>query len=108
MIVLFLILFKLKESADENFKFDENDPEFSKTLREKEKLHVTSNFSFSHNVFKRLVLQTCKNKGLFEKVSRGYNIERKRKNTGCYHFLLLLRCFQKAFILKIAPTRDMW
>ena len=32
---------------------------------EKEKLLVTSNFSFSHSVFKRLVLQTCKNKGLF-------------------------------------------
>ena len=26
-----------------------------------------SNFSFSHNVFKRLVLQTHKNRGLFEK-----------------------------------------
>ena len=26
-----------------------------------------SNFSFSHSVFKRLVLQTCKNKGLFGK-----------------------------------------
>ena len=34
---------------------------------EKEKLLVTSNFSFSHIVFKRLVLQTRKNKGLFGK-----------------------------------------
>ena len=34
---------------------------------EKEKLLVTSNFSFSHNVFKRLVLQTRKNQGLFGK-----------------------------------------
>ena len=33
----------------------------------KEKLLVTKNFSFSHWVFKRLILQTCKNKGLFEK-----------------------------------------
>ena len=33
----------------------------------KEKLLVTSNFSFSHSVFKRLVLQTCKNQGLFGK-----------------------------------------
>ena len=32
-----------------------------------EKLLVTSNFSFSLTVFKRLVLQTCKNKGLFGK-----------------------------------------
>ena len=30
-------------------------------------LLVTSNFSFSHIVFKRLVLQTCKNQGLFGK-----------------------------------------
>ena len=32
-----------------------------KTLWEKEKLLVTSNFSFSHSVFKRPVLQTRKN-----------------------------------------------
>ena len=38
-----------------------------KTLREKEKLLVMSNFSFSHSVFKRLVLQTRKNQGLFGK-----------------------------------------
>ena len=30
-------------------------------------LLVTNNFSFSHSVFKRLVLQTCKNQGLFGK-----------------------------------------
>ena len=34
---------------------------------EKEKLFVTSNFSLSHSVFKRLVLQTRKNQGLFGK-----------------------------------------
>ena len=38
-----------------------------KALCEKEKLLVTSNFSFSHSVFKRPVLQTCKNQGLFGK-----------------------------------------
>ena len=38
-----------------------------KTLCEKEKSHVTSNFSFSHSVFKRLVLQTSENQGLFVK-----------------------------------------
>ena len=38
-----------------------------KTLLEKEKLLVTSNFSFSHSVFKILVLQTRKNQGLFGK-----------------------------------------
>ena len=36
-----------------------------KTLWEKEKLLVTSNFSFSHSVFQRLVLQTRENHGLF-------------------------------------------
>ena len=33
-------------------------------MREKEKLLVTSNFSFSHRVFKRLVLQTRKKPGI--------------------------------------------
>ena len=32
-----------------------------------EKLLVVSNFSFSHDVFKRIVLQTSKNHGLFGK-----------------------------------------
>ena len=35
-----------------------------KTLGEKEKLFVTSNFSFFHNILKRLVLQTRKKPGL--------------------------------------------
>ena len=50
-------LFQLKESADGNFHFDENGRKFSKGLKillEKEKLLVTSNFSFSHRIFKRL------------------------------------------------------
>ena len=34
---------------------------------EKEKLLVMSNFSFSHIVFKRLLLQTCKIQGFFKK-----------------------------------------
>ena len=38
-----------------------------KMLWEKEKLLVTSNFSFSHSVFQRLLLQTRKNQGLFGK-----------------------------------------
>ena len=38
-----------------------------KTLLEKEKLLITSYFSFSHSVFKRLLLQSRKNKGLFGK-----------------------------------------
>ena len=35
-----------------------------KQCGEKKKLLVTSNFSFSHIVFKRHVLETCKNQGL--------------------------------------------
>ena len=34
-------------------------------------------FSFSHSVFKRLVLQTCKNKGLFGKGLTLYNTIRR-------------------------------
>ena len=37
----------------------------------KEKLLVTSNFSFSHGFFKRLALQTRKNQGLFGKELTG-------------------------------------
>ena len=46
---------------------DDRSPNRWKTLREKEKLLITSNFSFSHSVFKRLILQTRKNQGLFGK-----------------------------------------
>ena len=45
----------------------ENSPKDKKTLWEKEKLLVTSNFSFSHSVFNRPVVQTRKNQGLFGK-----------------------------------------
>ena len=46
-------------------KIAESSPKGKKALREKEKLLVTSNFSFSHSVFKGLVLQTWKNKDSF-------------------------------------------
>ena len=45
----------------------ESSPNEKKTLWAKEKLLVTSNFSFSRSVFKRLVLQTRKNQGSFGK-----------------------------------------
>ena len=61
----------MKEFADDNKKKLMNTAIGSsnvlKTLWEKEKLLVTSNFSFSHCVFKRLVMQTHKNQGLFGK-----------------------------------------
>ena len=71
-----------------------------KTLREKEKLLVTSNFSFPHSVFKRLVMQTRKNQGLFGKGLTLYqtlptvnnpekeNIIRKGENAGSRHFFV--------------------
>ena len=67
----------------------ESFPNRYKTLREKKKLCVTSNFSFSRNVFKRPVLQTSKNQGLFGKGltlsettnSRLFQIERVLQTT---------------------------
>ena len=61
---------KLKEFAEDKFKCDENDGKFSKRVENtvgKGEMLVTSNFSFSYSVFKRLVLQTRKNQGLFGK-----------------------------------------
>ena len=52
-----LNLLKMAESSRKGWK----------TLWKKEELLVTSKFAFSHSVFKRLVLQTRKNKGLFGK-----------------------------------------
>ena len=40
-------------------------PNEYKTLWKKDELLVTTNSSFSHSVFKRLALQTRKNRGLF-------------------------------------------
>ena len=69
---------------------------------EKEKLLVTSNFSFSHSVFKRLVLQTCKNQqsffgervkcvkisvAIFSTAEGGYRFQRK---TCIIHRLLFM------------------
>ena len=53
----------MKQFADDILKFDENGRKLSKqkTLWEKEKLLIMSNFSFSHSGFKRLVPQACKN-----------------------------------------------
>ena len=47
---------------------------------EKEKLIVTSNFSFSHIVFKRLQLQTSKNQGLFGKGLTLYHTIKRQFN----------------------------
>ena len=52
-------------------KMAENSLNGWKTLWEKEKLFLRSNFSFSHSVFKRLVRHTRKNQGLFGNELRG-------------------------------------
>ena len=56
---------RLQTTISKLMKMAESSPNGCKTLWEKEKLLVTSNFSFSHSVFKRLVLQTRRNQGLF-------------------------------------------
>ena len=63
-------------------KMAESYPKTLKTLSEKEKLLVTSNFSFPHSVFtkkkkKQLVLQTCEKRDLFGKglTVKGLKIE---------------------------------
>ena len=48
-------------------KVAECSPKGLKTLWEKEKLLIMSNFSFFQSVFKRLKLKTCKNQYLFGK-----------------------------------------
>ena len=54
-----------------------------KTLWEKKKLLVTSNFFFSHSVFKSLVLQTRKNQGLFGKRLNVF----LTNDVACLHFI---------------------
>ena len=57
----------MQRVADDNFNFDQNGKKvlkIGKTLLENKILLVMSNFSVTHNVFKRLVLQRRKNKGL--------------------------------------------
>ena len=61
---------KLKEFADSNFKFNKNGRKFLKLVENtvgKGEIAPYDQFSFSHSVFKRLVLQTRKNQGLFGK-----------------------------------------
>ena len=77
----------LKEFADDNFKFDEDSTKLSKQVENTERrgeLLSMSDISFSHSVFKRLVLQNHKTQGLFGKglpfKSGMGNIEDQRQN----------------------------
>ena len=66
-----------------------------------------SNFSFSKSGFKRLVLQTCKNQGLFWKelnhdlCFNGKNTVGIGAMTGFKHFLFSCNQFQKPFTLTL-------
>ena len=64
---------KLKQFADDNFKFDENSRNFSKTLWVKEKLHVTSNFSFYCLLRAISPFPTVFSKGLFARGVKRYH-----------------------------------
>ena len=82
------------------FKFVENWRQFFiwiKTLWEEEKLLVMSNFSFSHSVFKRLVLQTRKNQGLFGKGITDYQTANFKPGP---NWKKLQTTFQSAFKVK--------
>ena len=85
----------MKKYVDYNFKFDENGRQFSKPVEnavgKKEKLLVASNFSFSHSVFKKYVLQTCKNKGLFGKGLKG----RETFQENGQNFILFPQCLKE-------------
>ena len=58
---------KSLQTISDLMEMAENFPIGWKTLWEKEKLLVTSNFSFSHSVFRRLIPQTHENQGLLGK-----------------------------------------
>ena len=66
----------------------ESAPNGEKIPWEKAKLLVTSNFDFSHSVFKRLVLQTRENQGMFGK---GLKRLLRSDNYVVLHFRLILR-----------------
>ena len=64
-----LVLFKILSCGNglTLMKMVGSSPKRYLMLGNKEKLFVTCNFSFSHSVFKRFVMQTHKNKGFFGK-----------------------------------------
>ena len=73
-----------------------------KTLWEKEKLLITCNFSFSYSVFKRLVLQTRKNQGLFRKGSNVLkSIVGKGENASYQHFILFSFFCERALFQRL-------
>ena len=66
----FLGFSKLKEFADDNLKFDENGSRLYNWVENTEgkgEIARYEQFLLSHSVFKRLILQTHKNQGFFDK-----------------------------------------
>ena len=58
---------KLKEFADDNFKFDENGRKFCKRVEITAGKGEIAYYSFSPSVFKRFTMQSSKNLSLLEK-----------------------------------------
>ena len=81
-----------------------NSPKGYKTLWEKEKLLVMSNFSFSHNVFKRLVLQTRKSKGLFGKELIVKTEGEKKERKLCISLTFFNLCIFILYFFKGSPS----
>ena len=89
-------------------KIAESSPNGKKTLWEKEKLLVRSNFSFFHSVFKRLILQTRKNQGLCGKGLKDFKIQiayktlwKKVKLLKMRNFTFFPQCFPKASFFSV-------
>ena len=59
-------------------------------MGEKEKLLVISNFSFSHDAFKRLVLQTHKNQGLFGKGLNKIKKSKEEEQPSIHLFVIII------------------
>ena len=63
------------------------------------KMPFTSIFSFSHNVFNRLLFRVVKSRNCVVKgkigLSKGRKLQGKGENTGYHHFLLFAQCFKK-------------
>ena len=83
--------FKLKESADDNFKFDGN----SSKVLQKDRKHCGKRRNCSLRAISPF--PTVFSKGLFPILFLGRveSIVRKGENAGYQHFLLLLQCFPK-------------
>ena len=89
---------KLKEFADDNFKLDDNGRKSSKRVENTVGKRRNCSFSFSHSVFKRLVLQSRKNQGLFGKGFNRTEILTAKSSSikTILHFLMIL--WTKGFV----------